>query len=352
MLRVLIIGAGRIFEKHVNAIQKLSGSLRLVGIVEPDQLKVAQLRAIYQVKLFSDIENAIVETRPDIAVVLTDSGSHYKIGLQLCDKVPHVLIEKPMTLNLKAAEDLVRKYQRSKSTLSVVKQNRYNDAVQYMKRVADSCEFGVSYISAVRLRWCRTQEYYDQAEWRGKWASDGGVIANQAIHHLDLQLWLMGEFESVFAYAGTYGSDIEVEDSVVATIRFKNGGIGTIEATTAARPKNIEASITLMSSHGTVQVAGFAANKLDYCTLNREFGIASKTEEVISDVYGHGHMKLYEDFVKHLQSNKMYPVSGFEALKSIKLINALYKSIEEKREVKASENCYSNFLGYTSCGWQ
>ena len=350
--KILVIGAGRIFEKHITSIQKLGRRLQLVGIVDSDISKLDQLRSIYGVEVFFDIEKALIKTRPDIAVVLTESGSHYKIALQLCDKVPHVLMEKPMTLNLKAAEDLVKKFDLSKSTLSVVKQNRYNDAVQYMKRIADSAEFGVGYMSSVRLRWCRTQTYYEQAEWRGKWSSDGGVIANQAIHHLDLQLWLMGDFESVFAYSGTYGSDTEVEDSLVATIKFRNGGIGTIEATTAARPKNIEASITLMGTNGAIQVGGFAANKLDFCTLNTELDMDLKTEEFIEDVYGHGHAKLYYDFVNHLHTNKTYPVTGREALKSIKLINALYKSIEEKREVKASESCYSDILGYTPSGWQ
>ena len=161
----------------------------------------------------------------------------------------------------------------------------------------------------------------------------------------------MGDFESIFAFSSTYGSKIEVEDSLVATLRFRSGAIGTIEATTAARPSNIEASICVLGSQGSIQVGGFAANKVDYCTLE---SISDKCldEELSLDVYGNGHAKMYRDYLQKIKNGEEYEVCGEEALKSIKLINALYKSIEEGREVKRTEDCSSKILGKSIDGWQ
>lgn len=352
MLKILLVGAGRISSKHIEAISKFSTIATIVGVVEIDIKKHLALQNEHNFKSFSDLDVAISDTSPDVAVILTDSGSHFNVARKLCGKVKHVLVEKPMALNLRAAESLVKMYNASATTLSCVKQNRYNSAIQYMKRKLDDPAFGPLNLSAVKLRWCRTQQYYDQAHWRGKWASDGGVISNQAIHHLDLQQWFMGDFESVIAYSATFGSSIEVEDSLVAIIKFKNGAIGTIEATTAARPANVEASISVLGGSASIQVGGFAANKVDYCTLGKTSQEIVNENLSASDIYGTGHVKMYDEYLKKIIQAEVYEVSGAEAIKSIKLINALYKSIEEKREVFGKENCASNILGKNDTLWQ
>src|SRR5207245_2718707 len=138
------------------------------------------------------------------------------------------------------------------------KQNRFNVPVVKVREALEAGRFGKLVMGTVRVRWCRPQSYYDQDAWRGTWAMDGGVLTNQASHHVDLLEWMMGEVESVYALATTALVDIEAEDTAVVALRFRNGALGIIEATTAVRPKDLEGSISILGEKGSVEIAGFA----------------------------------------------------------------------------------------------
>jgi len=147
--------------------------------------------------------------------------------------------------------------------LFVVKQNRYNRPVLKLRQALDAGRFGKLSLGTVRVRWCRPQTYYDQDAWRGTWKDDGGVFANQASHHIDLLQWLMGPVESVQSYTATRLVDIEVEDLGLAILRFTSGALGVIEATTTARPKDLEGSLSILGERGAVVIGGFAVNRLE-----------------------------------------------------------------------------------------
>jgi len=192
-------------------------------------------------------------------------------------------------------------------------------------------------MGTVRVRWCRTQAYYDQDSWRGTWALDGGVLTNQASHHIDMLEWMMGDVESVFAISRTALVNVETEDTAVVALRFVNGALGVIEATTAARPKDLEGSISVLGEGGTVVIGGFAVNEmLTWSFARPEAGddeVLSKYSVNPPNVYGFGHQAYYEHVVSAIMNNGQQLVDGLAGRKSLELISAIYESIETGKEV-------------------
>ena len=180
----------------------------------------------------------------------------------LADYGKHILVEKPIALTLDDVDRMITACDRNAVKLFVVQQNRFNVPVLKLREALEAGRFGKLVMGTVRVRWCRTQEYYDQDKWRGTWARDGGVISNQAIHHVDLLSWMMGDVESVFAKSSTALVDIETEDTAAVVLRFRNGALGIIEATTATRPIDLEGSISVLGEKGTVEIGGFAVNEM------------------------------------------------------------------------------------------
>jgi predicted dehydrogenase len=221
--------------------------------------------------------------------------------------------------------------------LFVVKQNRFNLPVVKLKQAHEEGRFGKLVLGTVRVRWSRYQSYYDQDSWRGTWALDGGVLANQASHHIDMLQWLMGDVESVFAKANTSLVDIEGEDTAVVTLKFKNGALGIIEATTATRPNDLEGSISILGEKGSVVISGFSVNKMEsWAFVDRQKeddDVLTKYSVNPPNVYGFGHQAYYEHVVDSIINNKKQLIDGISGKRSLELITAIYQSIETKKEV-------------------
>ena len=159
-------------------------------------------------------------------------------------------------------------------------------------------------------------------------------MTNQASHHIDLLEYMMGEVESVYAMATTAAASIETEDTAVVTLNFKSGALGVIEATTATKPVDIEGSLSILGSKGTVEIGGFAVNKLKTWNVEGYEDINFENfSENPPDVYGFGHKTFYENVISSLQGNKTEIVDGLEGLRSLRLIHAIYKSIQNKKLV-------------------
>ncbi|MBI4646757.1 MAG: Gfo/Idh/MocA family oxidoreductase, partial [Bacteroidia bacterium] len=220
--------------------------------------------------------------------------------------------------------------------LFVIKQNRFNVPVIKLREALVSGRFGKLVLGTVRVRWCRTQEYYNQDKWRGTWKYDRGVLTNQAIHYIDLLEWMMGEVESVFAKSATALVDIEVEDTAIVLLKFANGALGVIEATTATRPKDIEGSISILGQGGTVEIGGIATNEIKTWEfthpLPEDKDVITKFSTNFPDIYGFGHKAFYEHVVDCILNNKNQLIDGFEARKSLELISIIYESIETGKE--------------------
>jgi predicted dehydrogenase len=285
--------------------------------------------------------NAGSET--DVFVVLTPSGAHADNICELAELgASNIIVEKPISLRLEDAEHAIDTCDRCDCRLFVVKQWRYNRAVQGLRRAFDRGRFGKLSLLTTRLRWCRHQQYYDEAKWRGTWAHDGGVLTNQACHAIDLLLWFGGEVESVYAMCETRLANIEAEDTAVAVIRFTSGALGAIEATTAARPQNIEASLSLIGEGGAVELRGLSVDtihswrfdkpELDDETVLHSFGANPPGQQ------SYAHATYLDDVFESVREGRDGGVGGRQAMQSLRLIHALYQSDHLKRPVAFETN--------------
>ncbi len=339
MLNFALVGCGRIAKRHSELLgHGQIGGARLKAVCDTVPEKARLIGEKFSVPWFTDMHEMMRTISVDVVSVLTESGRHAEHVISLAPYQKHIVVEKPMALTLVDADAMIRACDQAGVKLFVVKQNRFNVPVLKLREVLKSGRFGKLVLGTVRVRWCRPQSYYDQDAWRGTWALDGGVLTNQASHHVDLLEWMMGEVDSVFALATTALVNIEAEDTAVVTLRFTNGALGIIEATTATRPKDLEGSLSILGEGGTVEIGGFAVNRMEVWN----FAKPEPDDELVMEkysvnppnVYGFGHQAYYEHLVDCILNNKQQLVDGLEGRKSLELISAIYESIETGREVK------------------
>ena len=285
----------------------------------------------------------------DLAIICSPSGMHYSHASILINKGINVLVEKPLTLTIHQSEKLEIMAKENKVLLNVAFQNRFNPAVQILKKNFLEGRFGKIVTSTIRLRWCRYQEYYND-EWHGKWASDGGVINQQAIHHIDALNWIVGPVEKVCAISTNRLNQLEAEDTLVAILKLKDGGLGTIEATTAARPEDFEASISVVGEKGMVEIGGIALNQIKTWKfidkIDTDSNVIQKYSQDVPTGYGLSHITLLQKIIDSLlKKEKKNIISAKETILSTKLIHALYKSDETKKWVLLSDEPISQRLG-------
>lgn len=338
VLNFALVGCGRIAKRHS---ELLGGGVirgaRLCAVCDIDAARAAHIGARFSVPHFTDLHEMMRKAGVDVVSVLTESGHHARNVIELASYGKHIVVEKPMALTLDDADEMIRVCDQSGVKLFVVKQNRFNVPILKLREALEQGRFGKLVMGTVRVRWCRTQEYYDQAPWRGTWALDGGVLSNQASHHIDMLEWMMGDVDSVFAMGATALVKIEAEDTATVALRFKNGALGLVEATTATRPRDLEGSLSILGEGGTVEVGGFAMNEMKVWNfVERREG----DEEVMArfsvnppNVYGFGHQAYYEHVVDCIANDRQHLVDGLEGRRSLELISAIYESIETRREV-------------------
>ncbi|MCK5236862.1 MAG: Gfo/Idh/MocA family oxidoreductase [Deltaproteobacteria bacterium] len=335
-LNFALIGCGRIAVKHSQLLHEMD-DVTLKAVCDSKKERAEEYGKKYGCNYYTDYKEMLQKEKLDAVNVLTPSGSHAEIGIDVANAGVNVIVEKPMALRLEDAEALTEACSKNEVELFVVKQNRYNTPVKKLKDAVDSGRFGKLVLGTVRVRWCRKQEYYDQDPWRGTWAQDGGVLTNQASHHIDLLQWLMGPVESVMAKTATMLTNIETEDTGVAILKFKNGALGLIEATTCTRPKDLEGSVSILGEKGSVEIGGFAVNQMKvWQFVTSEAGdeeVLQKYAQNPPDVYGFGHYEFLKKVVECIQNNKHSVIDGLEGMKSLELINAIYESVETGKEV-------------------
>lgn len=336
-----IVGCGRIARRHIELLGhgEVPGA-RLVALCDTDPARSREAAAKFGVPAHESIA-ALLEregAKIDVVSVLTPSGLHAQHAIEVFAHGKHVAVEKPMALRLEDADAMIAAATRAGKHLFVVKQNRFNLPVTKLREALEAGRFGKLVLGTVRVRWCRTQDYYDQDAWRGTWAQDGGVFSNQASHHVDLLQWMLGDVASVYAAATTALADIEAEDTGIVSLRFANGALGAIEATTAARPKDLEGSISILGERGTVEIGGFAVNQMKTWQFSEalpgDAEILGKYRENPPNVYGYGHQRYLEHVVDCLRNDAAPKVDGREGRRSLELITAIYESIASGREVR------------------
>lgn len=334
-VRFAFIGCGQIANKHAVALGRLEEA-EVVGAYDIDASAARNVGEKYSIPYYTDVELMVEETDPDVFVILTPSGDHAHSILDLVRFNRHFVVEKPLALRLDHVDQILAACDTRGIKTFVVKQNRFNPPIRKLKESLELGRFGKLVLGTVRVRWKRDQAYYDQKTWRGTWAQDGGVLTNQASHHIDMLVWLMGEVESVMAKTSTRLVDIEAEDVGVAILKFRNGALGIIEALTAVRPNDLEGSISILGEKGSVEVGGFFMNEMKTWSFVEPDEVDSGLGEgraATPKEQAWNHTEFFKDVIESLKSGRRGLIDGLEGRKSIELINAIYESAETGKEV-------------------
>lgn len=329
-----LVGCGRIAQRYSDIFASdYLANARLVAVSDTAQARAEKLAQRHKVPAYTDFHRMMEEQRDqiDVVCILTESGLHAKHAVGLAPYGKHLIVEKPMALTLEDADRMIAACDAAGIKLFIVKQNRYNLPVRKLREALDEGRFGKLVMGTTRVRWCRRQDYYDQDKWRGTWAQDGGVFANQASHHVDLLQWCLGRPTSVFARGRTALAKIETEDTGAAIITFSNGALGLVEATTATRPVDLEGSLSIMGEKGTVEIGGFAANEIRTWRfeekLPQDEEVVTRFRENPPNVYGFGHIAYLEHVIDAVMNGAPSLVDGLEGRKSLELVTAIYESM-------------------------
>ena len=342
-IRFALIGCGRIAKNHAAPLQEIANA-ELVAVCDLQSDRAQSAGERYHVPSYINYHEMLQKESVDVVNILTPSGMHARHALDIIQRYQkHVVLEKPMVLRWKDIDTLKKAARRHHVKIFPVYQNRYNKAVQRVRKDLQSGLLGKPVLGAIRLRWCRPQGYYDRDPWRGTWAMDGGALTNQGIHYIDLLQYLMGDVVSVDTRTATRLVNVEVEDTAVATLQFKSGALGVLEITTATRPEDFGASISVLAEKGTAILTGIACNILETYTPRPE-DCASNSEE-FPDAYGYGHWPFFKDVLADLLDNKPHPLSIDEGARAIRLLNALYRSAEDNKRVRVADQKNSKRLG-------
>jgi UDP-N-acetyl-2-amino-2-deoxyglucuronate dehydrogenase len=330
-LKFGIVGCGRISENHLRALAAPVPGAELVAVADINESRARAKSEAYHVPGYVDAHD-MLKRHPDIDVlsILTPTGYHARHVIDLAPYGKHFVVEKPMALRVADCDEMLAACRQHGGRLFVVQQNRYNAAVVAARRALDSGRFGKMVMGTVRVRWKRDQAYYEQDAWRGTWELDGGVIAQQASHHVDLLRWFMGPVEQVQCRIATRLMSIEVEDTAAALFTFESGALGVFEATTATRPHDLEASLSLLGEGGTVILGGNAVNRVEHWQFDapteEDAQVRTGASRDVPNVYGHGHVDYLADVVQAIITGRPGLVEGDEGRKNIEILTALYES--------------------------
>lgn len=342
-MKYALIGCGRISTNHVKAV--LNNHLDFVAVCDviPEHMEAVlskhDLQNEESIKRYTDYKKMIEENELELVSIATESGIHAEIALYCIEHGINVIIEKPMAMNIADANKIIELSDKMGVKVSACHQNRFNIAVQEMRKAVETGRFGKLSHGSIHVRWNRNQDYYTQAPWRGTWAQDGGALMNQCIHGIDLLRWMMGEeVDEVYGVTRQqFHHYLEAEDIGMAVVKFKNGAVATIEGTTNVYPQNLEETLYLFGENGTVKLGGKSTNNIDVWNFadETEKDQANKgLEEQTSNVYGNGHTSLFADVIDAIQNNRKPYVDARAGKNALEMILAIYKSQKEGKPVK------------------
>ena len=334
-MRYALIGCGRISTNHIKAAVSNGLEIAAVCDIVPEHMEAVlekhDLQEDKKIKRYTDYRQMVDEVKPELVSIATESGLHGEIALYCIENGVHTIIEKPMAMSLEEADKIISLAEEKKVKVSACHQNRFNIAVQEMRRALEAGRFGKLSHGSIHVRWNRNQEYYTQAPWRGTWAKDGGALMNQCIHGIDLLRWMMGdEVESVYGVTKQqFHHYLEAEDIGMAVVKFKNGAVATIEGTTNVYPQNLEETLYLFGETGTVKLGGKSTNNIDVWNFADETENDTKNkglEEATSNVYGNGHTSLFADVIEAIETDRAPYVDAYAGRRALEMILAIYKS--------------------------
>lgn len=349
-MRIALVGCGRV-AKHYRAIlaDSLLADVKVVGVVDIDAGKRDEFAKHFGAVGTKTVEECIEKSNPELIVIATPSGLHAEHTRIVLEHGRHVLAEKPAAMLPSEIRSLDTLAKSRGLMYGVAFQNRLNPAVRLLQDAVAQTRFGAVTSLSVRLRWARDQSYYEDG-WHGTWKMDGGVINQQAIHHVDVLQWLFGPIVEVSAVIGNRLNRLEAEDTLVAAFRTASGSLGTIEATTAARPRDFEASLTVTAEGGVVRVGGIALNlveEFDFAAPRSDDQERARLASVqVPSGYGLSHGPLLREIADRLRDGRTdAPVNAIDSVHTCEVIHALYRSHEVHGWVPVGQETQSARLG-------
>ncbi len=345
-LRFGIIGCGVIGPTHAEAIESLPDA-QLVAVADPIESRAQKLADKYSVTPYADIQAMLDREQLDVVTVCTPSGEHGKHACQVMRTGRHVIVEKPMEITRAAIDEMLRTQQEMGVKLSVISQHRFDAATQHIQKLVQEQAFGRLVLGNVIIPWWRSQAYYDSGAWRGTWEFDGGgVLMNQSIHSIDLLQWLMGSVKSLYAYTDTLAHHMETEDVGVAVLRFVNGAVGTIAATTGAYP-GVTTRIEVFGDKGSAIIENDQLSYLHLALNEQEqasdYGSNPKTARKIAvdssaaqnpaGVSANSHALQIADMIRAIRENGTPLVDGNTARQAVDIILGIYELVRTHKEI-------------------
>ena len=335
-IKIAIVGCGRISKNHFDSIEKHRDEMELVSVCDVDTNIINAHADQYKVSAYRDMEDMLQKEQIDLVALCTPSGTHPAQAVLAAKYKIHVMTEKPMATRWNDGVRMVRACDEAGVRLFVVKQNRHNTTLQLLKRAVTEKRFGKIHMVHLNVFWTRPQSYYDQGNgWRGTWEFDGGAFMNQASHYVDLLDWLIGPVEKVQAMMSTT-RDIEVEDTGVLNVKWRNGPLGSMSVTMLTYPKNLEGSITILGEKGTVRVGGVSVNDIQIWQFDEPKDYDQKIQDAnyeTTSVYGFGHPLYYKNVIDVLRGKAEPETDGREGLKSLELLIAAYLSARDGKTI-------------------
>jgi predicted dehydrogenase len=339
-----IIGCGMISRFHAKAIADVRGA-KLVACFDQFGAAVDRFATEVGCRGYHALDEMLGDPEVDVVTICSPSGAHMEPALAAANAGKHVIVEKPLEITLSRCDKIIAACQKNNVVLSTIFPSRFHESSVMLKKAVEAQRFGRLTMGDSYVKWFRTQQYYDSGAWRGTWELDGGgALMNQAIHSVDLLTWLMGPVASISAHTATLAHErIAVEDVATASLRFENGALGVIEASTAAYPGYLK-RIELHGSDGSavieeedIKVWDFAKKKPgDAAILQR---MAGRTESGggaadPSAIGHHGHAAQFQDVIKAIKSGRKPAIDGLEGRRSVEIILAIYKAAETGKAVE------------------
>jgi len=339
-----IVGCGMISSFHAKAIGDIRGA-KFVACCSSRIASAEKLANEFGATAYGSLEEMLADPAVDVVAICTPSGAHMEPALAAAKAGKHLIIEKPLEVTLKRCDRIIEACKKNKVLCSTIFPSRFHAASLQLKKAIEAGKFGKLTLGDAYVKWFRTQEYYDSGAWRGTWALDGGgALMNQAIHSVDLLTWLMGPVDSIMAHTATLAHErIEVEDVATASLRFKSGALGVIEASTAAFPGLLK-KIEVHGSHGSAGIEEEDIKTWQFAKMTaKDKKIASELEKKTDtgggaadpSAIGHAaHAAQFRDVISAITKGTELAIDGAEGRKSVEIILAIYKSSETGKVVQ------------------
>lgn len=339
-MRYALVGCGRVSPNHIKAA--VENGFEIVAVCDIDSSHIDDMfeRAVEcgreNIKRYSSFTEMYDEEKPELVSIALPSSLHAKAAIEAIKRKINVIIEKPIAMSLKDADEIISLSEKYNVKVSACHQNRFNIAVREMRSALETGAFGKLSNGAITVRWSRDKAYYEQADWRGKFESDGGTLMNQCIHGIDLLRWMCsGELVSVYgATRRDFHPYIEAEDIGVAVLQFSNGVVATVEGTVNVPTGDMEEHLTLIGDNGVVKLGGTSANTIEVWQFKNGDGEAKDGfSEKTANVYGNGHTSLFADVAQAIKDDRPPYVDAVAGRNALETVLAIYKSAFEGKVV-------------------